>query len=133
MNDRFVEGSDCEGFFVAKDRAALRRGKTLMDAYVARLGAEDPDDDTEMWDALIDTLGDAGVYEIMQDWKHLHDAGDIEVMRALGVRVTSKTVVSDADERDVYAYTVSRITARSLRQRLDDPVVALDANHGRRR
>ena len=107
MDDEFLEGSDACGFFVASDARCIGRGRRLIRAYVEKLESDEISlDDDGPWDALFDALNEAGVYELMHDWKHLDCGADKIVLRSLGVGLSERRIGRDREGNWVYEYKV---------------------------
>jgi hypothetical protein len=88
--DPLIEYSDNGGFLVGKTRRALARGQTIM------LNMTGP----EETDVVLARLRRLGVYEILQDWKHLEWHPDAYTLKSLGVdlRLVS-TITAKEGER----------------------------------
>ena len=104
----FIGGSDAYGFLVAPDRTALTKARsTIRDSHAA-----EPDPDDYAFDALLETLKTLGVYEVMQDWKHLDWQADVSRLRRLGVTLKHMRGRDKKATRRM-AFTVSRSKNRS--------------------
>lgn len=106
MNDEFVEGSDCGGFFVGPDAKSMAQARRLMSDYEKALD-DDPDyDDERGWYELLDALAHVRVFEVMQDWKHFDVDPDRDTLRRFGIVLRVETRPADRDGNEVLECTL---------------------------
>ena len=105
----FIEGSDSSGFLAAQDRAALAKARATIRASYRT----EPEKDNDTFAALLATLRESGVYEIMQDWKRLAWSVDVPTLRRLGVALKH---VPQRSKQAALAFTVSSLTRKRRRR-----------------
>ena len=100
--DPFIEGSDNDGFLVSLNRGLLAKGRRII-----REAGESEDLDDILW-----RLWEAGIYEVMQDWKWLEWKVDVPRLRRLGVKLTRVAEGHNRDGAVVLTFNVSRAGRR---------------------
>lgn len=83
MHDAFNDGSDVESFFISTDRRRLIAARRLIRDYGRHLESDGED----CFEEILKALSDGGVYEVMQDWKHLFWGNDMPKLGLVGVRL----------------------------------------------
>jgi len=97
--DPFIEGSDNGGFLVALNRDRLAKGRRIIREQ----------SESEDLDVTLGRLWQAGVYEIMQDWKWLEWKVDVPTLNRLGVKLTRVEEGRSREGTAVITFNVSRV------------------------